>query len=304
MSESQKMDMKGDTIVVFGAEGQLGWQLAEQARAQGAAVVALGRAQADVTDPAQVRAALEEHQPDVVFNGAAYNAVDRAEEDADAAMRLNGLAPGHIAAACRQSGAAFMHFSTDYVFGHGHTSPIDESYEPAPLSVYGRSKRLGEVMALQNNPRTFVVRCCGLYSARRRNFVRTMIHHALKGTSLTVVSDQIVSPTWVEPLAGVALALSQTETFGVYHAVAHGQCSWYEYASRIFELLELDADLSPVAQADWGAPAPRPAYSSLQNRLLGSLELDAMEPWDVALERFLATHGEAIVEQERAAISS
>ncbi len=288
--------------LVFGARGQLGGRLTLELEARGAEVVALGRADVDVTDAAAVRDALAAHAPDVVFNGAAYNAVDLAEAEPDAAMRLNAYAPGVLAAASREAGAVFVHYSTDYVFGDGHAAPIDESHAPTPMSVYGRSKLLGERVALANNPRTFVVRCCGLYSARRRNFVRTMIHHGLKGTPLRVVSDQHVSPTWVAPLARTSLELCRTGLFGTYHAVAHGECSWHEYASAIFELTGIEADLTPVLQADWGAAAPRPSYSSLDNMMLRQLGLDDLSHWRDDLATFLAEHGEAIVSQERAAI--
>ncbi len=289
--------------VVFGAQGQLGHRLVSELSAAGSSVVGLGRADVDVTSREQVAAAIAEHTPDVVFNGAAYNAVDQAESDADAAMRLNAYAPGVLAAACREAGASFTHFSTDYVFGDGFDAPIDESREPAPLSVYGRSKLLGERVALANNPRTYVMRCCGLYSGRRRNFVRTMIHHALKGTPLRVVSDQYVSPTWVAPLARVAIELADTGLYGTYHAVAHGQCSWFEYAGAIFEELGLEANLSPVLQADWGAAAPRPSYSSLDNMMLRQLGLDGFSDWREDLSAFLADHGAQIVEQERAVLA-
>lgn len=289
--------------MVFGAQGQLGHRLVTELAAAGEEVVGLGRAEVDVTSRDQVAGALAEHAPDVAFNGAAYNAVDQAESDVDAAMRLNAYAPGVLAAACRDAGAAFVHFSTDYVFGGGHSAPIDESHQPAPLSAYGRSKLLGERAALANNPRAYVVRCCGLYSARRRNFVRTMIHHALKGTPLRVVSDQYVSPTWVAPLARVSIELAKTDLFGTYHAVSHGECSWFEYAGAIFEELGLDADLSPVLQADWGAAAPRPSYSSLDNMMLRQLGLDGFVGWREDLSAFLADHGERIIAQERAALA-
>lgn len=289
-----------DSALIFGAQGQLGHALVTTLSAQGHEVIGLDRAACDVEDPEAVEAALATHQPARVFNATAYNAVDRAEDEPDIALRLNSLVPGQLAAACRRHDAALMHFSTDYVFGHGHVRPIDESQTPAPLSVYGRSKLLGEQLALANHRRVWVVRCCGLYGERRHNFVRTMIRLALAGRPLKVVSDQLVSPTWVAPLAQVSAALSETQVYGTFHAVAHGQASWHAYASLIFEALELEADLTPVHQEDWAAPAERPAYSVLDNALLRLLELDTFAPWDEALRAFLAQHGPAILADERA----
>ncbi len=297
------------TILILGARGQLGFELSLQLREllPDAAIHALGREQCDITSVEDLEAIFSAHSPSIVINGAAYNAVDQAEDDRDAALRLNALAPGHLARLCAMYSATFLHFSTDYVFGHGHDTPIDESFAPAPLSAYGRSKRLGEQLALQNNPnRTFVVRCCGLYGERRANFVRTMVRCALQGRSLKVVSDQFISPTWVRPLAKASIALLKTDgaPHGIYHAVAQGQCSWFEYAGAIFEQLGLDADLSPVKQAEWGAKAPRPSYSVLDNTMLRLVGVEDLPEWRASLNAFLAEYGEQIVSEERAKIES
>lgn len=281
--------------LVFGAQGQLGHALSKTLRAQGHTVHALGRADVDATDYTAVLAALQRIKPDWVFNGTAYNAVDQAEEERDAALLLNAMVPGHMAAACGEVGARFMHFSTDYVFGAGFTQPIDESEHAQPISAYGKSKRLGEQLAMQNNADTLVVRCCGLYSERRNNFVRTMLKHGLAGRRLTVVHDQMISPTWVKPLASVCVDLMHTPVRGIYHAVSHGECSWFAYAKKVFEVLDIKADIWPINQAEWGAAAPRAAYSVLDNAMLRALNLDAFMPWDEALEAFLKEHGAALV---------
>ena len=277
----------GKKAVVFGAKGQLGHELVRELEEREVEVVALGREDVDVTDRRAVDGALAKHAPHWVFNGTAYNAVDQAEREVDAALLLNGTVPGQLAAASREVGATFMHFSTDYVFGDGFSSPIDESMTPAPLSAYGRSKLLGERLTLQNNARAFVLRCCGLYSERRQNFVRTMLKYGLAGRRLTVVHDQMVSPTWVAPLARFAVDVMEQDLYGTYHAVAGGGCSWFEYASKIFEVLGVDVDLWPVDQKSWGAAASRPAYSVLDNAMARVVQVQALEPWDVALEAFL-----------------
>jgi dTDP-4-dehydrorhamnose reductase len=287
-------------VLILGANGQLGHALVQSYTARGALVSGLTRQQCDVADPRAVRDAMRTHAPDLVFNATAYNLVDQAEQEPDVAHRLNALIPAQIARAAAQHHARFIHYSTDYVFGDGHTLPIDESCNPEPLSAYGRSKRLGELLVHQNHPDALVIRCCGLYSERRANFIRTMIRVALAGKPLKVVSDQLVAPTWVAPLAEVSVRLAAQELSGTFHAVAHGQTSWYEYAAAIFRILQLDADLTPVLQADWGAPAPRPVYSVLDNMMLRMLDLDTFEPWDVALSRFLSLHGPTIVAEERA----
>ena len=285
--------------LVFGARGQLGHELVAEltSRYPGALIHAPEREQCDVTDSEQLAAAFERAQPEVVLNATAYNAVDRAESERQEALALNALTPGLIARLSAQHGATLMHFSTDYVFGDGHSVPIDESQLPEPLSAYGRSKLLGEQLALQNNPgRALVVRCCGLYSHRRHNFIHTMLRLARQGRALRVVDDQFVSPTWVKPLAGVALDLlaHAGAPSGIYHAVTHGETSWYDYAKAIFEILDLEVDLSPVSQSEWSAEAERPDYSSLDNAMLRQLGLDTLGGWREQLEAFLEQHGEQL----------
>lgn len=279
--------------LIFGYRGQLGHALHE--RLPDAAGV--DRAGCDVTDDDAVRAVLDGAAADVVFNATAYNNVDDAEREFDEALAVNGVAPGRIASACRDIGAALVHFSTDYVFGDGFADPIDESRETHPLSAYGRSKLTGERLAMQNNTRTTVIRTTGVYSHRRRNFVKSMIAAALAEKRLELVNDQFVSPTWVEPLADTALEISGTGISGLYHATSRGACSWYEFAGRIFEILQIDADLHPTDQESWGAAARRPSYSVLDDAMIRATGIARMGRWDDMLERFLSEHGDAMIKE-------
>lgn len=285
-----------DTLII-GNRGQLGRAL--QGQLSEGDTVGVDLEECDATNSKEVAATFEEVDPRLVFNTCAYNAVDRAETDWETALAVNGLAPGRIAARCRERDAVFVHYSTDYVFGDGYTDPIDESRSPSPLSRYGRSKLLGERLALQNNARTFVVRTTGLYSAQGQNFVRTMIKHALAGTELNVVNDQFVSPTWVEPLATASIELASLDVYGIYHITAQGGCSWYELAGRTFEILGLDADLHSTTSEEYGSPARRPPYSVLDDALLRAVGLERLERWDDMLERFLRRHGDELIEQAR-----
>ncbi len=286
-------------VLVIGQNGQLGHELLTQLRAQNIDALGTTREQLDISHPAAISEFIASHAGvRAVYNATAYNAVDTAETDQDDAFRINALAPAAIAAACRQINAKFIHFSTDYVYGDGYSDPIDESQPANPCSVYGRSKRQGEILALQNNPETYVIRTCGLYSERRHNFVRTMLRHALKGAPLKVVNDQLVTPTWVRPLAKSAIALAQQPVTGIYHASAHGQCTWFKYAQTIFNTLEISADLTPVSQSTWAAPAKRPTYSVLDNRMLRLLNLDFFDDWHHDLDLFLSEYGQKIIDEE------
>ncbi len=274
------------SIVVFGRDGQLGWELCRVLEARGRQVVGLSRADCDVTEPGMVDAVLSGYSPRLVVNCTAYNAVDAAEEDVAGATALNVVAVGAMAAAAQDWGAKFVTVSTDYVFGEGYSEPIPETEPANPLSVYGESKLEGERLALRQCEQAYVVRTTGLYSHRRHNFVKTMLKHGRAGTALKVVDDQFVAPTWVAPLARVLERLPEMGPPGVYHAVSHGGTSWYEYAQKIFEVFGVDADVSGIDQESWGAAAKRPSYSVLDNAKLRALGLDLFEPWDEALERF------------------
>lgn len=273
-------------IVVFGRDGQLGWELCQVLERRGREVVGLSRRDCDVTEEGAVDAVVSGYAPRCVINCTAYNAVDGAEEDVAGAMALNAEAVGAMARAAQDWGASFVTVSTDYVFGEGFEEPIPETASAEPLSVYGRSKLEGEARAQELCEKAYVVRTTGLYSHRRHNFVKTMLKHAVAGNPLTVVEDQVVSPTWVAPLARVLERLPEMGPPGVYHAVAHGETSWLEYARKIFEVFGVEADLSGVDQASWGAAAERPDYSALDNARLREIGLDLFEPWDEALERF------------------
>ncbi len=274
-------------ILVLGAQGQLGHALVEQSGGYG-----LGRAGCDVTHADAIETALETYAPSVVFNASAYNAVDRAETERDEAIALNAIAPGLIARACHARNIRFVHFSTDYVFGHGHTRPIDESHQPHPLSAYGRSKLFGEQLVFQAHPEAIVVRTTGLYSERKNNFVKTMLRLGRERGEVSVVADQFIAPTWVEPLATVALKLAEQRQFGTFHAVSQDGCSWFELARAAFENANLDVVLKPTTQAEWKAPAPRAEYSILDNSRLRILNLhDHLPNWRVMLDAFWDKHG-------------
>jgi len=274
-------------VLVFGANGQLGFELVKQSGAKG-----LGREACDITEPASVLNALEKYEPDVVFNAAAYNAVDRAESEADLALALNGVAPGQIARACRARGIQFVHFSTDYVFGNGHRSPIDETHVPLPLSVYGRTKYFGEQMVLQADPNALVIRTTGLYSTRGSNFLKTMIRLGRERDELSVVADQVVAPTRADTLASAALELVSNREFGLFHAVSSTGCTWYDFACAIFENAGLTPEVSKTTQAQWKAAAVRPDYSVLDNARLRIAGMDGFfGTWRAELDAFWEENG-------------
>jgi dTDP-4-dehydrorhamnose reductase len=284
-------------IVITGGRGQLGADLA-RALADRTPIV-LDRGALDVTDPAAVAERIAALAPAVVLNTAAYNKVDLAEDEPDAAWRTNALAVRSLAAACDAAEALLVHFSTDYVFGLAAATPWREEDPPCPTSVYAVTKLAGEHFARRTR-RHAVIRTCGLYGLRGAggkgtNFVETMLRLGAAEKPIRVVGDQVLAPTATRDLAALVAALVERwlgdprpELLGVYHATNAGSCSWFEFAAEIFRRSGLRPDLAPISTADYGAKAPRPPYSVLANDHVARVGLAPLRPWQEALAAYLA----------------
>lgn len=277
---------------VLGAAGQLGRDLCPRLVGE---VIPLTRADADLSQRGELRTLLDGLRPDVVINCAAYNLVDRAEDEPDAAFAVNAWAVRELAIGCNELGSLLVHFSTDHVFGLDaeRRTPYVEDDAPGPVSVYGLSKLSGEYLVRVLCPRHFIVRTCGLYGARGRggkggNFVETMLRLAGERRSLPVVNDQVCTPTSTVDLASAVVSLLETGTWGLYHVTNAGACSWHEFARTIFALEGLDVDLTAISTAAFGAKARRPAYSVLDAAAYRKLGLPALRPWQEALAAYLA----------------
>jgi len=283
---------------IIGANGQLGVDLCRALAAQGAEVAPFTHRDLDVSDSAQVDRILGASQPDVVINTAAFHKVDECEKKPAQAFAVNAIGPGTLASACRRHDALLVHFSTDYVFDGKQQRPYTESDLPGPLNVYAVSKLAGECMVPFNCRRYFVIRTCGLYgvsgsAGKGGNFVESMLKQAAERAPIRVVQDQVLTPTYTGDLAEVVSqiirpdAYGRTDAYGLYHITAEGQCSWFEFARKIFELEKLTVDLKPVSTAEFYSPAQRPAYSVLSKQKLNHLGL-TMPRWEEGLARYLA----------------
>ncbi|MBK5255294.1 MAG: dTDP-4-dehydrorhamnose reductase [Vicinamibacteria bacterium] len=250
-------------ILLIGAGGQLGRQMLAQN--QGHDIAPLLHQDLDITKFADVRAAVRAHRPDLVLNAAAFNDVDRAQSDPDAAFRGNALGPRNLSLAAAEAGAAVLHVSTDYVFDGQKTTPYHEYDQPAPLSHYGRSKCAGEVAVRELNPRHYVVRTAWVYETHGTNFPKSLYFLALKHKEVRVVSDVKGSPTSAVHLARSILCLIETGAFGTYHLAGAGEgASWFDLATHFFKALGIDTTVIPVPASEYPHPAPRPAYSVLR----------------------------------------
>ena len=257
-------------ILIFGAGGQLGKEfqyLYEEEKFPGRYTFLI-KEQADITNHELVRTAIQENEPDVVINCAAYTAVDKAESEPDRAQLINVDAPHNMARICNALNLPFFHFSTDYVFPGDQERPLKETDSLGPTGVYGQTKLDGEKAVMNAHPNSIILRTSWVYSMFGHNFVRTMLRLSKDRDELNVVSDQIGSPTWARDLARAVLTIiNETDNLndvsGIYHYSNAGQCSWCEFAQEIFRIASIKMKVNPIPTTAYPTPAKRPAYSLL-----------------------------------------
>ncbi len=257
-------------IVITGANGQLGSEIRmASASLPGFTFLYTDYDTLDITDESALESFMEREKPDFLVNCAAYTAVDRAEQEPEAAMELNARAPLLLARRCLLSGTRLIHISTDYVFDGSHSTPYSEDDPVSPLGVYGRTKREGEVNCLLN-PETIIIRTSWLYSRFGNSFVKTMLRRGKEKEHLKVVFDQTGTPTCAEDLAGAILQIiakaeedpSSWEP-GIYHYSNEGVCSWYDFALAIHRIAKISCAVEPVESKDFVTLATRPHFSVL-----------------------------------------
>ena len=274
-------------VLVFGAGGQLGRELVSMGGGAAHEIIGLTRAQCDIAAPGAARAAVQEHRPDAVINCAAWTKVDAAETQRDDAFRANADGPRLLAAACADAGVLLCHISTDYVFDGTATEPVPEDAPTNPLGVYGESKLAGDSAVRESAPRHQIVRTSWLYGQDGPNFVLTMLRLGAERDELRVVADQRGAPTWTGHLAPALLRLLEHGTTGTYHLTNSGETTWCDFARAIMAAADLRARVEPTTTADYGAPAPRPAYSVLDNKAWRALGEAPLPPWVNGLGGYL-----------------
>jgi dTDP-4-dehydrorhamnose reductase len=294
-------------ILLIGASGQVGWELARSLMPLGEVLVPQ-RTRCDLARPETLAALVAELAPQVIVNAAAYTAVDRAEAEEALAMRVNAEAVGELAVAARRSGALLLHYSTDYVFDGSKAGPYVESDPVAPLNAYGRSKLAGEQAIAAAGCEHLIFRTTWVYAARGANFLRTMLRLGAERESLRIVADQFGAPTWARNIADAsALALAQAQreraagrfTSGVFHLAGGGETSWHGFAEAIFAQARATlpdnrlrvTEVLPIATADYPTPAARPPNSRLDQQALAERFGLRLPHWETALTRCIEELG-------------
>ncbi|CAD6542065.1 dTDP-4-dehydrorhamnose reductase [Paraburkholderia sabiae] len=288
------------TILLTGVNGQVGFELARSLQGLGT-VVAPRRSELDLSDLERVRRVVREVKPALIVNPAAYTAVDKAETDVDAAMRINAEAPAVLAEEAKRLGAALVHYSTDYVFDGTNDGAYVESDAVNPINVYGRSKLAGEQAIAAVGGAHLIFRTSWVYGTRGKNFLLTMLRVGAEREELSVVSNQFGAPTWSNTIAtSTAHVLAQAaaadgeqwwrEYSGVYHLTAGGVTSWHGFAEAIFELSSLQKKpaVKPIPASAYPTPASRPTNSSMSNDKLAAAFGVRAPDWREALQLCMA----------------
>ena len=280
-------------ILLTGRSGQVGWEL-QRTLAPLGNVVATGSRELDLAGADALRKRIREIRPEIIVNAGAYTQVDRAESEPGIAMKINGTAPGILAEEAARLGALLVHYSTDYVFDGKKNGPYAEEDETNPLSVYGRTKLMGEEAIRNAGARHLIFRTSWVYGMRGHNFLLTILRLAGEREELRIIDDQIGAPTWSRMIAeatSIALAGFREGLEGTYHLASSGATSWYGFAQAILESspLEKKPKLFPIPTEDYPLPAPRPKNSRLSSEKLHSAFGISLPDWQSCLALCMET---------------
>jgi len=274
-------------IIVTGANGQLGRAVnIEYAGRADIELVNTDVAELDITDVDAVLKFVRDVKPYAIINCAAHTNVDACETQVDLAYRINAIGPRNLAIAASDSGAKLMHISTDYVFDGNGTRPYIEFDAPGPKSVYGSTKLAGEEQVKLFADRFYIIRTAWLYGDGK-NFARTMLRLAGDHEEITVVNDQVGSPTSAKELAKAVVSQLDTDNYGLFHGTCEGDCSWADFATEVLRLAGSKTRIVPISSEEYGAPANRPHYSILENYMLKLTGGYMFADWHDAIEEYM-----------------
>lgn len=274
-------------IFVTGCNGQLGRAVNLQYKDDpNVTFVNTDVADLDITRVDDVMGAVKAEKPDVIVNCAAHTAVDACETDWDNAYRINAIGPRNLSLAANEVNAKLVHISTDYVFDGKGTRPYTEFDKVDPQGAYGKTKLAGEEFVKDFANRYFIIRTAWLYGDGK-NFVKTMLRLSETNDAVSVVNDQVGSPTSTKELAGAIAHLIPTDNYGLFHGTCEGVCSWADFTEEIFRLRGLSTKVNRITSAEFNAKAPRPAYSVLENYMLKLTTDYKFAQWEHAIAEYL-----------------
>ena len=274
-------------VLVTGAKGQLGTDLMNELAKRGIEGIGVDVEEMDITDAEACRRVIKASGADAIIHCAAYTAVDAAEDNVELCRRINGEGTRNVAQACKEADVKLMYISTDYVFDGQGTRPWEPDDERHPLNVYGQTKYEGELAVEELSDKYFIVRIAWVFGVAGKNFIKTMLRLGKERGAVSVVDDQVGSPTYTYDLARLLVDMIQTDKYGRYHATNEGLCSWYEFAKEIFRQAGMDVPVTPVSSSEFPAKATRPSNSRMSKKKLSDNGFERLPAWQDALGRFL-----------------
>lgn len=274
-------------VFVTGVKGQLGFDVMNELKKRGHEAIGVDIEEMDITDEESVNRVIKAAAPDAVIHCAAYTAVDAAEDNEELCRKVNAAGTGYIAKVCRELDIKLMYISTDYVFNGQGTRPWEPDDKREPLNVYGQTKYEGELAIEEIMEKYFIVRIAWVFGVNGKNFIKTMLNLGKTRDKLTVVADQIGSPTYTYDLARLLVDMIETEKYGRYHATNEGLCSWYEFACEIFKQAGMNVTVEPVSSDQFPVKAKRPMNSRMSKDKLDENGFVRLPSWQDALARYL-----------------
>lgn len=253
-------------VLVTGANGMLGKDVVD-VLGEKHQLILTGRDNLDITNYQQSKDFINQHQPEIIINCAAYTLVDKCEIELDLAFKVNALGPRNLAVICNDLNIPLLHISTDYVFDGSKSGSYLEDDSKNPLSIYGKSKSLGEDYIVSLTNKFYIIRTSWLFGYHGNNFIKTMLQLGKSKTNLTVVNDQFGSPTYTKDLAKAIALLIEEPKYGIYHITNCEFTNWYEFAKLIFQSAGMKVTIQPISTEEFNRPAPRPKCSVLENRV-------------------------------------
>lgn len=273
-------------LLVTGVKGQLGHDIVKECQKRNIEAVGVDVDEMDITNAKQVDKVIKKNKYDAVVHCAAWTAVDKAEDEIDACTKVNVVGTKNIVKVYKELDIPLMYFSTDYVFDGQGESEWKEYDERHPLNVYGQTKYEGE-LAVQTLNRYFIVRIAWVFGVNGNNFIKTMLRLGKAHGAVSVVNDQIGSPTYTYDLAKLCVQMIQTNKYGIYHATNEGLCSWYEFACEIFKQAGMNVEVTPVDSTKFPVKAKRPNNSRMSKTMLDKNGFNRLPTWQDALSRYL-----------------
>lgn len=274
-------------VLVTGADGQLGYDVIKRLEQSNIEYFGTDLDTLDITNKDQVKRVIRDYNPDVVIHCAAYTAVDKAEDEKELCYAVNVLGTKYIAEACKEIDAKMVYISTDYVFDGEGDQPFEVTDEPNPINYYGQTKYEGELEVQDKLDKYFIVRISWVFGSNGNNFVKTMLRLGRELDEISVVGDQIGSPTYTYDLAKLLVEMIQTGKYGIYHATNEGECSWYEFACEIFKQMEINIRINSITSEEYPTRAERPVNSRLSKNKLIKEGFEELSDWRDAMKMYL-----------------